>query len=127
MSWAQDEFKTLELGDQRLNARAVLLAVRLTSKPTESIPNACLGWAETQGAYRFLSNPRSDRTLPSGDKLWARLAQAPVLGSVRFELPSGRGRKARSVQQGIRTERVEIGDRAGGTLSVTCVLARKCC
>jgi hypothetical protein len=58
MSWAQDEFKTLELGDQRLNARAVLLAERLSSKPTESIPNACLGWAETQGAYRFLSNPR---------------------------------------------------------------------
>ena len=60
MSWAQDEFKTLELGDQRLNARAVLLAERLSSKPTESIPNACLGWAETQAAYRFLSNPRSD-------------------------------------------------------------------
>ena len=60
MSWAQDEFKTLELGDQRLNARAVLLAERLSSKPTESIPNACLGWAETQAAYRFLSNPRTD-------------------------------------------------------------------
>ena len=56
MSWAQDEFKTLELGDQRLNARAVLLAERLASKPTESIPNACLGWAETQAAYRFLSS-----------------------------------------------------------------------
>ena len=60
MSWVQDEFKTLELGDQRLNARAVLLAERLSSKPTESIPNACMGWAETQAAYRFLSNPRTD-------------------------------------------------------------------
>ena len=60
MSWAQDEFKTLELGDQRLNARAVLLAERLSSKPTESIPNACLGWAETQAAYRFLRNAGSD-------------------------------------------------------------------
>lgn len=272
MSWAQDEFKTLELGDQRLNARAVLLAERLSSKPTESIPNACLGWTETQAAYRFLSNPRSDwqallephwassfermrqhkvvlniqdtteldfngrhtaglgplsyeaqrgmylhptyavspereplgvldawmwarepkdsggqrpgikeslrwiegyervaerakalpgvrqvyvadreadilalllkardleyaadylvrcqhnRALPSGDKLWAKLAQAPVLGSVRFELPSGRGRKARCVQQNIRAEQVEIGDGAGGQLSVTCVLAEE--
>jgi len=272
MSWAQDEFKTLELGDQRLNARAVLLAERLSSKPTESIPNACLGWAETQAAYRFLSNPRSDwqallephwasslermrqhkvvlniqdtteldfngrqtaglgplsyeaqrgmylhptyaispereplgvldawmwarepkdsdgrrpgtkeslrwievyervaerakalpgvrqiyvadreadilallvkardleyaadylvrcqhnRALPSGDKLWAKLAQAPALGSVRFELPSGRGRKARCVQQNIRAEQVEIGDGAGGQLSVTCVLAEE--
>ena len=272
MSWAQDEFKTLELGDQRLNARAVLLAERLTSKPTESIPNACLGWAETQAAYRFLSNPRTDwqallrphwacslermrrhkvvlniqdttelnfngrqtaglgplsyeaqrgmylhptyaitpareplgvldawmwarapkdssgkragikeslrwiegyervaeratalpevrqvyvadreadilallvkardlkyaadylirckhnRALPSGDKLWARLAEAPVLGSVRFELPSGRGRKARSVQQNIRAEQVDIGDGTQGQLSVTCVLAEE--
>ena len=272
MSWAQDEFKTLELGDQRLNTRAVLLAERLSSKPTESIPNACLGWAETQAAYRFLSNPRSDwqallephwassfermrqhkvvlniqdtteldfngrqtaglgplsyeaqrgmylhptyavspereplgvldawmwareskdsggqrpgikeslrwlegyervaerakalpsvrqvyvadreadilallvkardleyaadylvrcqhnRALPSGDKLWAKLAQAPVLGSVRFELPSGRGRKGRCVQQNIRAEQVEIGDGAGGQLSVTCVLAEE--
>lgn len=38
----------------------MLLAQGLAGKPTESIPNACNGWAETQGAYRFLSNPRSD-------------------------------------------------------------------
>ena len=272
MSWAEEEFRTLDLGDARLNARAVLLAERLSSKPTESIPNACLGWAETQAAYRFLSNARSDwqallephwasslermrqhkvvlniqdtteldfngrqtaglgplsyeaqrgmylhptyaispereplgvldawmwarepkdsdgrrpgtkeslrwiegyervaerakalpgvrqiyvadreadilallvkardleyaadylvrcqhnRALPSGDKLWAKLAQAPALGSVRFELPSGRGRKARCVQQNIRAEQVEIGDGAGGQLSVTCVLAEE--
>ena len=272
MSWAQDEFKTLELGDQRLNARAVLLAERLSSKPTESIPNACMGWAETQAAYRFLSNPRTDwqallephwanslermrahkvvlniqdtteldfnarqtaglgplsyeaqrgmylhptyvispereplgvldawmwarepkdghghrpgmkeslrwiegyervaeratalpevrqvyvadreadilallvkardlnhaadylircqhnRALPQGDKLWARLAQAPVMGSVRFEMPAGRGRKARSVQQHIRVEQVQISDGAGGQLSVTCLLAEE--
>lgn len=60
MNWASDEFKTLDLGDERLNARAVLLAQRLAGKPTESIPNACNGWAETQAAYRFLSNRRSD-------------------------------------------------------------------
>ncbi len=60
MGWAAEEFKTLDLGDGRLNARAVLLAERLASKPTESIPNACQGWAETQGAYRFLSNARTD-------------------------------------------------------------------
>lgn len=60
MSWAQEEFRTLDLGDERLNARAMRLAERLGSKPTESIPNACSGWAETQAAYRFLSNPRTD-------------------------------------------------------------------
>ena len=60
MSWAEEEFKTLDLGDGRLNARAMLLAERLSSKPTESIPNACSGWAETQAAYRFLSNAKTD-------------------------------------------------------------------
>lgn len=60
MSWAREEFKTLDLGDTRLDARAVLLAQRLGSKPMESIPNACSGWAETQGAYRFLSNTKTD-------------------------------------------------------------------
>lgn len=48
-----------------------------------------------------------------------------MLGSVRFEMPSGHGRKARSVQQTIRTEQVEISDGQGGQLSVTCVLAEE--
>ena len=60
MGWAQDEFETLDLGDTRLNARAVLLAERLASKPNESIPSVCSNWAETQAAYRFLSNPKAD-------------------------------------------------------------------
>ena len=60
MSWAQDEFGTVDLGDERLNGRAVLLAERLAAEPGESIPNACRGWAETQAAYRFLSNDKTD-------------------------------------------------------------------
>ncbi len=59
MSWAAEEFKTIDLGDARLNARAVLLAERLGQKPTESIPNSCHGWGETQAAYRFLSNDKT--------------------------------------------------------------------
>lgn len=43
------------MGDKRLDKRAVLLAERLAAKPTASIPGACGGWAETQAAYRFLS------------------------------------------------------------------------
>lgn len=272
MGWAQEEFRTLDLGDERLNARAVLLAERLGCKPTESIPNACSGWAETQAAYRFLSNARTDwqallephwasslermrghavvlniqdtteldfngrrsrglgplsyecqrgmylhptyvvstareplgvldawmwtrepkeadglrgglkesqrwiegyervaeralalpevrqvyladreadilalllkaralghvadylircqhdRALPEGGKLWARLGQAPVLGQVRFDLPGGRGRKARSVVQRIRVGRIELDDGAGGRLPVTCLVAEE--
>jgi hypothetical protein len=272
MGWAAEEFKTLDLGDDRLNARAKRLAERLASQPTESIPNACQGWSETQAAYRFLSNPRSDwqsllqshwasslermrghevvlniqdtteldfngrqsrglgplsyeaqrgmylhptyavsvdreplgvmdvwmwarqpkgadgvrgglkestrwiegyervveraqelpevrqvyvadreadimallvkarelghaadylircqhnRALSEGEKLWSRLGQAPVLGQVSFELPAGRGRKARTIVQRIRAQRIELDDGQKGRIGVTCVLAEE--
>ena len=56
MGWGEEEFKTIELGDERLNRRAVLLAERLGRKPSASIPGACQSWAETTAAYRFLRN-----------------------------------------------------------------------
>jgi len=272
VGWAQEEFETIDLSDARLNARAALLAQSLADKPGESIPNACQGWAETQAAYRFLSNQRTNwstlmqphwdatikrmrghkvvlniqdtteldfngrqseglgrlcyeaqrgmylhptyavsttreplgvvdawmwsreaktadgqyagvkeserwiegyervaecaqqlpevrqvyvadreadimallrraaeldhaadylircqhnRVLPEGGRLWNRLEQAPVLGRVRFDLPAGRGRKARSVTQTIRAERIELSDGADGTLPVWCILAQE--
>ena len=50
MSWAAEEFETLDLGDARLNRRAVLLAERLAQKPGASIPNACQNGSETVAA-----------------------------------------------------------------------------
>jgi hypothetical protein len=60
MDWAEEEFETLELGDARLNRRAVLLAERLSQKPGSSIPGACKNWSETVAAYR-LPGQRRDR------------------------------------------------------------------
>jgi len=60
MSWAAEEFKHIDLGDKRLNQRAIRLAERLAEKPTASIPGACGGWAETQAAYRFLAQDEMD-------------------------------------------------------------------
>lgn len=56
MGWADEEFEILDLGDVRLNRRAVLLAERLSQKPGASIPCACANWSETVAAYRFLDN-----------------------------------------------------------------------
>ena len=56
MGWGEEEFKGIDLGDPRLNRRAVLLAERLAQKPSASIPGACESWAETSAAYRFLRN-----------------------------------------------------------------------
>jgi hypothetical protein len=60
MSWAQEEFATIELGDKRLNARLVKLAGQLAAKPAASIPAACGGWGDTAAAYRMLDNERCD-------------------------------------------------------------------
>jgi hypothetical protein len=270
VSWAAQEFETLDLGDARLNRRAVLLAERLAQKPGASIPNACHNWSETVAAYRFLSHEdvswddvmqahwqaseqrigqhpvvlclqdtteldfnaqqttglgplsyeaqrglylhptyvvtpdreplgvtnawtwarqfkaadgtragvlestrwiesyervaeqalrlphtrhicvadresdimallvrareldhaadylvrsQHNRALPEGGKLWEKVGQAPVLGHVRFDLPAGRGRKARAVKQEVRVERVTLNDGAKGQVQVTCVVA----
>lgn len=55
-----EEFEGIDLGDKRLDRRAVLLAERLAEKPLASIPGACNGWAETQAAYRFFGQEEMD-------------------------------------------------------------------
>lgn len=82
MGWGEEEFKTIELGDERLNRRAVLLAERLAQKPSASIPGACESWAETAAAYRFLSNKEVswDKVLaPHWQASQARMAQHKVV------------------------------------------------
>ena len=72
-NWAQEELKTLRLGDARLDARAVVLAEQLAQRPGASIPQACGDWAQTQAAYRFLANEDT-----SGQELLQAHAQASL-------------------------------------------------
>lgn len=60
MTWAKEEFATVDLGDKRLNNRLMKLAEQLGAKPTASIPAACGGWGDTAAAYRLLDNERCD-------------------------------------------------------------------
>jgi hypothetical protein len=55
-AWVCEELESVNLGDQRLDKRMRKLVDRLASRPTVSIPAACCGWTETQGAYRFFDN-----------------------------------------------------------------------
>lgn len=57
-AWAEEELSAVDLGDERLNRRACVLLGQLAQRPEQSIPEACQGWAETQGAYRFFSNEK---------------------------------------------------------------------
>lgn len=82
MSWASEEFADLDLGDQRLNRRAIKLAQAFANQPQASIPSASGGWAETQAAYRFFASERvdwQDMLAPHWQCTQARMAEHPVV------------------------------------------------
>lgn len=60
MGWAAEEFRDIDLGDNRLDKRLIKVIELLGAKPTASIPEACGGWAETQATYRFLAQEEMD-------------------------------------------------------------------
>ena len=61
MSWAEEEFATVEFGDKGLNKRLVRLPQQhLAAKPTASIPSACGGCGNTAATYRMFKNERGD-------------------------------------------------------------------
>lgn len=81
-NWTEDELRTVDLLDDRLNNRFRRLLDRLGAKPTLSIPAACHGWAETQAAYRFFDNDKvNDQRLlqPHFDATRERIRQQPVV------------------------------------------------
>jgi len=71
-------------------------------------------------AADYLVRCQHNRVLPEGGKLWDEVMAGALLGHIRFEMPAGRGRKARAVEQELRAQRVVLPDRQGGQLEVTC-------
>lgn len=55
--WIEDEFKTINFNDPRLNKRFFKLATELAERPEDSIHSASTDWAATKAAYRFFDNP----------------------------------------------------------------------
>lgn len=58
MSWVENEIKTANFKDARLNARMEKILTELGDKPNYSIPQACGGWGETIATYRFCNNQK---------------------------------------------------------------------
>jgi len=56
--WVRDEFAQADLPDERHLWRLQMITTAFAHKPTAPIPEACSGWAEAKGAYRFLANDR---------------------------------------------------------------------
>ncbi len=80
--WVSEELVSVELGDKRLDKRMGRVLHRLGSKPSESIPAACRGFAETIGAYRFFNNKQvtEEKVLaPHVDATLKRMAEHKVV------------------------------------------------
>jgi hypothetical protein len=56
--WINRETADNSFQDARLRRRFRMLLERLWSGVGQTIPFACQDWANTKGAYRFLSNER---------------------------------------------------------------------
>lgn len=67
MDWAKQELEGINLGDKRLNKRAIHLLNKLGGSPSENILSACGSWSETKAAYRFFDHTKvaADRILTS--------------------------------------------------------------
>ena len=66
MSWVDAEFETVNLGDQRLNRRAVYIVEELGLAPGRTIPQTFQSWGEIKACYNFFDN-----ALVSDEKLLA--------------------------------------------------------
>jgi hypothetical protein len=59
LSWAEEEFGTCRLPDNRLRERLVNIAENFYNRPVANIPEACSGSAAViKGAYRFFNNKK---------------------------------------------------------------------
>ena len=59
-TWIEEDSKTSDFSNERLDDRFKVLVDRFSPKPSVSIPGACNGWSETIAAYRFFANDRVD-------------------------------------------------------------------
>ncbi|MEC5161771.1 hypothetical protein RCH08_002915 [Janthinobacterium sp. CG_S6] len=70
---------------------------------------------------------KHNRCLPDGDgeKLWAHTTAGEAMGEITFTMPAREEQKARKVRQQLWARTLEISNGKGGTVAVTCVVARE--
>lgn len=81
--------------------------------------------AQRESRIDWLIRATHNRCLTGGDKLWDRLAQAAVVGEVRFTLPARPQRPSRPVVLTVRVERVTVHPQEGEPVTVTALRARE--
>jgi len=77
-----EEFRGIDLGDERLNRRSVRIIEALAADPEASVNSACGTWGDTMAAYRFFRNPAVDPSgilAPHFKATKGRMAEHPVV------------------------------------------------
>jgi hypothetical protein len=100
--WAVETFGAAELGDPRRTDRLILVASALAANPSASLPHALESWGETQGAYRFLSDPAfsyQDVLMPHWSQVYHEATQSPrtllLADTTEFDLTTHSALKGR--------------------------------
>jgi Transposase DNA-binding/Transposase Tn5 dimerisation domain len=82
MSWVNAELATIDLGDHRLNKRAIKIIENLGLAPGRTIPQTFQAWNDIKACYNFFSNALvSDEKLinPHITNTMARICEYPVV------------------------------------------------
>jgi hypothetical protein len=82
MSWAEEEFEEIDLGDKRLNTRTISIVETLGLAPGRTIPQAFQSWKEIKACYNFFKNGSisSQKLLaPHLKKTIERIKEYPVV------------------------------------------------
>jgi hypothetical protein len=84
--WSVREFHGLDLGDERLNRRLLVLAESFGAQPNAPINQASADWQATKAAYAFFANPKAqpgDILLPHQQRTLERMAAYPLVLAVQ--------------------------------------------
>lgn len=82
MSWVEEEFETIDLGDKRLNKRAIKIFESLGHAPGKTIPQSFKSWGDIKACYEFnKNNSFSEEGLldPHIEKTIERIKEYPVV------------------------------------------------
>lgn len=82
LSWAQEEFGTCRLHDQRLKERLYTIADNFFNRPLANIPEACGSNASCKGSYRFFGNQKVTMDIiltPHVESTIERIKKCPIV------------------------------------------------
>src|SRR5271154_1203823 len=87
--WIQRQFSGIQLGDLRLNRRAVSIAYACSRHPDASLPNKFDRWADIKGAYRLFDHSNATHSAIQAPHYKATITAAKETDSLVLFIQDG--------------------------------------